>query len=271
MGERARMELFDSHCHLDSSRFDGEVDDVLARARAAGVVGFVLAGVDPEGWAAQEALCARHADVFCSVGVHPQVAAPSSDAAVERMLRALRHRLRDVARPRVVAIGEAGLDRLPMHGPETLPRQERAFREQLALAATHDLPIILHVLRAHDRALAILREVGVPARGGVLHSYSGSPELVPEYAELGLCFSFAGPVTFQGARRPLEAVRAVPIERLLLETDAPDQTPEPHRPGRNEPAFLPAIARAVAQARGVPASTLAAETTRNARRLFGFA
>lgn len=261
--------LIDAHCHLDDARFESDFDAMMLRARAAGVDGFVLAGVDPQGWRAQEALARRHPRMWFTVGVHPQVVAPSSDEEVEAMLAALAARLssRDGVQP--VAIGETGLDRSPRHGADTYARQERAFRAQLRLARRHELPVVLHVLHAHERALAILREEGLPRRAGMLHSYSGPAELVPAYAELGLHFSLAGPITYPKARKPVLAARAIPAELLLIETDAPDQAPSPHRPARNEPAYLFAVAAAVAQARGVSTEVVARSTRENTARLFG--
>jgi TatD DNase family protein len=148
----------------------------------------------------------------------------------------------------------------------TLPLQERAFRAQLAFARDHQLPVVLHVLRAHNRGLEILKQDGVP--GGVLHSCSASADQVREYLRLGLYISFAGTVCNPNARKVHDAARAVPSERLLVETDAPFQTPLPHRPAQNEPAFLVAIVDALAKIRGERPELLAQQTDTNARRLF---
>src|SRR5262249_47569199 len=130
-------------------------------------------------------------------------------------------------------------------------------------------PLVVHVLRAHDAAPRILREEGAAEVGGVMHSYSGGAHLVPVYRELGVCFSFAGPVTYANAKRPIAAARAIPDELLLAETDAPDQAPAPHRGGRSEPAFVAAVIAGLAVARGTTPEAIAALTTANARRLFG--
>jgi TatD DNase family protein len=263
--------VIDSHCHLDSERFQADLLEVLARARASGVTALVTAGVDPDGWRTEDAIARRFPEVFVAYGVHPQLVALAEDAEVERWLEELARALDGGTLLRPVALGETGLDRTNRFPRESYSRQEHAFRAQLRLARRHDLPVMLHVLGAHDRALAILREEGLPARGGVLHSYSGSAEQVAPYLELGLHFSFAGSITYPNARKPQEAARAVPRERLLVETDAPDQTPAPHRPGRNEPAFLPGIVRAVALARGEPPDEVARCTAQNARDLFRLA
>jgi TatD DNase family protein len=202
--------------------------------------------------------------------VHPWVVARAGDEEMERMVRALEEMLAG-ARVRPVALGEMGLDRSPRLPADGLGRQERALRAQLAMARALDLPVVLHVLRAHEAALAVLRSDGLPARGGVVHSFSGSAELARAYLKLGLHLSFAGPITYENARKTREAARAVPAERLLVETDAPDQTPRARKPGRNEPAFLAEIVEALAHARGEDPAALARSTADNARRLFGLA
>jgi TatD DNase family protein len=255
--------VFDSHCHLHDARVTDAAAQ-LARARAAGVRGFLLAGVEPDGWAIQESLAAAHADVAISFGVHPQLVAEIDRAETDRMLTAL-----DVAvsRRRPAAIGEIGLDGVGER-KQSLELQEHAFRAQLAIARGRDLPVVLHVLRAQARALEIVKGDGLPRAGGVMHSYSGSADMVRDWAALGLCFSFAGPVTDEAAARVHKAAQAVPRDRLLCETDAPFQTPPQYRPAQNEPAFLVAIVAALARIRGESTDELARYTDANARRLF---
>lgn len=249
-------------------------DEALGRARAAGITGMLLAGVELAGWHVEAELAKQHSDLALSFGVHPQIIPGLDDAALTVQLDALAaslSRSQLSALPTPHAIGEIGLDALDVERRAALPRQERAFRAQLALAREHDLPIVLHILRTHGEALRVLKADGVPRRGGVVHSYSGSAELVPEYLKLGLSISFAGAVTYPRARRIAAAAKGVPIERLLVETDAPDQTPWARRPARNEPAFLHEILDALAIIREEPAAKLVAATSSNARRLFGLA
>lgn len=260
--------MFDSHCHLDNARFDGDRDDVIARARAAGVDGMLLAGVDAADRVRQVALGQRHPDLALCFGVHPMVAAEVDDVTLAMELAWLRETL-SARRP--AALGETGLDRRSFLPAAGMPRQERAFREQITLAKEHGLPLVLHIVRAHDAAIRLLREEGVPAAGGVVHSYSGSAELVAPYVALGLHISFCGTVTFPDARKTRTACRVVPLDRLLVETDAPDQAPEPHRAERNEPAWLPRVIEAVAALRGEDPATVARVTADNARRLYGLA
>jgi TatD DNase family protein len=257
--------VFDSHCHLDDPLFDADRAAVLARARAAGVTGLLLPGVRPASWAALEDLRQRHAgaDLALAIGVHPQVV-PALDAA-ERALAGDPDGLAEAAAAAgAVAVGECGLD----GGTDGRDEQERIFRAHVRAARALGRPLVVHVLRAHDTAPRILAEERAREVGGVMHSYSGGAELVPVYRDLGFSFSLAGPVTYARARRPLEAARAVPDDLLLAETDAPDQSPEPHRGGRCEPAYLPLVVRALAAARGAEPQAIAELTARNARRLF---
>jgi TatD DNase family protein len=260
--------VFDSHCHLHDARVGDAAEAEILRARAAGVEGFLLAGVGPDGWPDQERLARAHPDLFVAYGVHPQLIDELDDAETDRAVLALSETLASPSRVRAVAVGEIGLDGVGARRA-TLERQAGAFRRQLAESRAKDLPVVLHILQAHGRALEILKADGVPHAGGVVHSYSGSAELVRDYVGLGLSISFAGAITEANARKTHEAARVVPAERLLVETDAPFQTPRPFRPARNEPAFLVAIVDALAQIRGEAKAELARSTAENARRLFG--
>jgi TatD DNase family protein len=256
--------LFDSHCHLHDRRV-GDAAAQIERAHAAGVAGFLLAGVDPDGWRDELELQARFPELRLSYGVHPQIVAQAGDSAAQ-MVDALALAL-DGALPRPVAVGETGLDGLD-ENRASLALQERLFRRQIALSVKHALPLVLHVLRAHPQALSILSSVSLPERRGVLHSCSASAELLREYLVIGFSVSFSGAVANPTARKIHAAARAVPLDRLLVETDAPDQTPLAKRPARNEPAFLVEIVRALAQIRGESEEVLARATSENARRLF---
>jgi TatD DNase family protein len=261
--------VIDTHCHLDGPAFDADRGEVLARARAAGVVELVVPAIGPDGWDRLAAFAKATPGVHFGVGIHPQLLPELDPRLDDRVLADLDAAL---ARGGAIAVGECGLDAPsaePGAGPfaASIDRQVAVLRGQLGLARKHRLPVLLHCLRAHPALLALLEAEALP-RGGVLHSYSGAADLVRPYAALGMAFSFAGPLTYARARRPLEAARAVPRDRLLLETDAPDQTPRPHR-GRNEPAFLPEIAAALASALGVSVADADALTTANARALFG--
>ncbi len=262
------MRLVDSHCHLDSPRIlESERAGMLQRAASAGVMDIVVPGVHPATWIDIQRLSQNRRSpteprLYPCAGIHPQVLPELDDRAVADGL----DQLLQLAHGGVVAIGETGLDRPTAKADGgALERQLEVFQAHLDIASQAGLPVVVHCFRWHDQLLALLRRRGGHPPGLILHSFSGSAELVPHYLELGGWFSFAGPVTYPNARRPLAALTATPLDRLLLETDAPDQTPAPHRGKRNEPAFLPLIAARAADLLGMPLSEVAACTTRNAR------
>ena len=250
--------LIDTHCHLWFEDFDADREACLLRAVSAGVTGFVQVGTDIAANDRAIALARAHPNMRATVGVHPHDATTLDDASLAR-LRA------QAADPVVVAIGEIGLDFFRDHSPRDV--QQHAFRRQLALAQELAKPLVLHCRDAHDDLLAILRE-DAPWRG-IAHCYSGGPDRLDAYLALGLHVSIAGPVTYKNAEGLRAAARAVPADRLLIETDCPYLTPMPHRGQRNEPAFLRFTAQAVAAARGETLVALAARTTANAETLLG--
>ena len=259
--------LIDTHCHLDLPAFDADREEVIARAGASGVVGMLIPAIRPRTWDALRAIAARHRDAGMryAIGIHPQIV-PELDPD-ELDLATLEQRLADAATAAsggnsAVAIGECGLD-----GATAQPElQEQIFRAHVRVARALGKPLVVHVLRAHDIAPRILREER--AAGGVLHSYSGGADLVSVYADLGMAFSLAGPITYANARRPVEAARVIPEELLLAETDAPDQAPHAHRGSRSEPAFLSDVIVGLGVARGVMPRDIAELTSANARRIF---
>jgi TatD DNase family protein len=255
--------VIDTHCHLDLAAFDADRDDVLARAAAAGVTGVVVPAIRPRTWQPLRELAARQPMLRIALGIHPQVVPELERGEVSNdFADTLARAIEDSG---AVAVGETGLD------GETGDRklQELLFRAHIRAARAIKRPLIIHVLRAHDAAPRILREERAQEVGGVMHSYSGGAHLVPVYRALGLHFSFAGPVTYPNARKPIAAAAAVPAELLLAETDAPDQAPAIHRGKRSEPAFVADVIAGLAAARGASARDIAELTATNARRLFG--
>lgn len=249
--------LVDTHCHLAGEAFDADRDAVLARAWAAGVGHVVVIGESRASAAGALALAAADPRVSAVVGVHPHDAS-GWDAGAAAWLEAT---VRD---PRVVAVGEMGLDYHYDHAPRDA--QRRAFDDQLALAGRVGKPAVIHAREADaDVAAALTAHPGVPA---VLHSFSSGPVLLEAALALGHYVSFSGMVTFRTWTLD-DAVRAVPLDRLLVETDAPFLAPVPHRGRRNEPAFVRATAERVAAVRGLPLDALLEATGANARRLFG--
>jgi TatD DNase family protein len=250
--------LFDSHSHLDAPEFDADRDEVVARARAAGVVGQLIPAIDAAGWDGIAALCARHAGLHPAWGLHPLLL----DRHRPAHLAQLRARV-EADRPR--AIGECGLD-FYVEGLD--PATQRTyFQAQLELAREFALPVVIHARRAvEDVTLAIRRTGGLT---GVVHSFSGSVEQARQLFELGFHLGLGGPVTYARARKLHEVVRTMPLERLLLETDAPDQPLAGHQGQRNEPRRVADVAQAIAELRGESVDAIAAATTANACRLFG--
>ena len=241
------------------------MERLLAEAAAAGVRGMVIAGVWPEGAALQRALCRGAPSRGWTLGLHPeQVAAWDAAGEADRLEGAI------AALPTAIVgacgVGEIGLD---ARSPGTMPAQRRAFSAGLALAEASGLPVVLHVVGAHDEALATL---GPRPRRGMVHSFSGSAEQARRYLSLGLFLSFGGPLTYGPSKKREAALRATPIDRLLIETDAPDQAPRAPeggpRPAHGRPSMLGAVARAAAAVRGEDPDLLWALVGENARRLF---
>jgi TatD DNase family protein len=256
--------VIDSHCHLDMPRFDADRDAVLERTWAAGVTGLVVPGVAPATWEALLEWPARDRRVQVGLGIHPQFLPELDERDDERHLAELDSLLgRGVA----IAVGECGLDG-PTKEAVPMERQLRVLKAHFALARKHRLPLLMHCLRAHPELLKLLETEPVPEAGLLMHSYSGSADLTKKYVRHGCHFSFAGPISFEEARRPIDALRSVPLDRLLVETDAPDQAPHPHRGQRSEPAFLPIIVDAMARGRGDAVDPLRASLLQNTLRLF---
>ena len=252
--------MIDSHCHLDFPQFDADRDAVLARSAAAGVAAIVNPGADLESSRRAVALAARVANVYAAVGVHPHDAATLDGPALAELRQLAAH-------PKVVAIGEIGLDYYRDLSPRD--RQRAAFDTQLALAAELNLPVIVHQREAAVDALAALRAwAGGGHPGCVLHAFAGEEAVADEAAALGFYLGLGGPLTYQNARRLPEIVPHLPPDRLLLETDAPYLPPHPHRGQRNEPAYLVLVARRLAELREMSLGVLASQVAENTRRVF---
>ena len=250
--------MIDAHAHLTDDRFAGDLDAVVERAAAAGLVRILTCGEDVASSERALELAARYPLIRVAVGIHPHRAASCDEAAVAR--------LADLARDEhVVAIGEIGIDLSGRSAPE--PAQRTAFAAQLALAADIGLPVVVHVRDAGDVVRQVIDEA--PPVPGQLHCYSEGPEEVPHWLARRFFLSFAGTVTYPGARGVAAAARAVRADRLLLETDAPYLAPQRHRGRRNEPAFVVATLEHVAALRDQTAAALSEAVTRNAAALFG--
>lgn len=249
--------LVDSHCHLDAPEFAVDREAVIARAVAAGVTAQIVPAISAEGWPALKEVCAGGCGLFPAYGLHPMFLPKHAPEHLTQLGDWL-------AREAPVAVGECGLD----YFVEDLDQvqQQFYFDGQLALAREFDLPVIVHARRAVDAVIAAIKRVG--GLRGVIHSFSGSPEQARQLWQLDFMLGIGGPVTYERANRLRSLVAEMPLEYLLLETDAPDQPDSQHRGQRNEPARLSFVCETVAALRGVPAQEIANATTANAQRLF---
>jgi TatD DNase family protein len=255
------MRLFDSHCHLDDTRYDKDRAAVLGRARAAGVEAIMMVGIDILRSRKAVSLAETHDGLFAAVGVHPHDAAQCSDAVLAELQQVAAH-------PRVKAWGETGLDFNRMYAPRDV--QEKCFRRQVQIACERDLPLIFHERDSGGRFLEMLGEFD--RLRGVVHCFSGNHDELDAYLEMGLYIGITGIVTMQARGRDLRAMLAgIPEDRLLVETDAPYLTPAPerNRHRRNEPAFVRTTLRKVAEVRQAEPEAMAAAVWDNTCRLYG--
>jgi TatD DNase family protein len=255
--------LVDTHCHLDFDRFDADRDAVVGRAVEAGVGYIIVPAIDLENCTAVLALAEQYANVYAAVGIHPNSTASWQDGWLEILRELAQHQ-------KVVAIGEIGLDYYWDKSPAAV--QHHAFRQQLALAAALDLPVIVHNREANTDVVKLLRET--PGKG-VLHSFAADGHTAVQVLDMGYYLGFTGPVTYKKAVELRQIAVQTPLDRILVETDAPFLAPEigdgaarGKRPSRNEPAFVIQVAERIARERGMDTAVFAHHTTENVRRLF---
>jgi TatD DNase family protein len=257
--------LIDTHCHLDNEQFAADQDQAIARALEAGVDTMVAIGTGegPPDLEAGVRLAERHACILATVGVHPHDASKIDAEIYSRLAALLRH-------PKVIALGEIGLDYHYDHSPREVQRE--AFIEQMRIASDARKPIVIHTREAWEDTLALIEEHWTPSGlPGIMHCFSGGPAEAERSLKLGFYLSFGGIVTFPKATNIQEAARIAPADRVLVETDAPYLAPVPHRGKRNEPAFVTETAKKVAALRGESLESVAQTTTANFRRLIGLA
>jgi TatD DNase family protein len=250
------MQLFDTHCHIDVEEFDPDRVKVLADARAAGVTDLLVPAVMRATWSSLIELCAADAHLHLALGMHPVYLHrhhPEDTVALADQ----------VALSRPVAIGEIGLD-LYIEGLNPA-QQQRLLEDQLEIAQEAGLPVVLHVRKAHDAMLNTLRRYHL--NGGFCHAFNGSLQQADRYIEMGFCLGFGGMLTFERSSRLRRIGAQLPLETIVLETDAPDMTVASHRFERNSPAYLPEILAVLAALRGISGEEVAAQTTANARRV----
>lgn len=250
--------LFDTHAHYDSWKFDADRDAVLSALPGLGVGLVVNPGCDLDSSAQAVALAEQYPFLYAAVGVHPEDCADWEDGQTDRLRELAAH-------PRVVAVGEIGLD---YYWPENPPQalQKQAFRAQMALAQELDLPVIVHDREAHGDSLAIVREF--PRVRGVFHCFSGSAEMAKELVGLGWMISFTGVLTYQNARKSVEAAQAVPLDRLMIETDSPYMAPVPHRGERCHSGLVAHTCARLAEIKGITLEECARITMENGKRFY---
>lgn len=252
--------IFDTHAHLQDKKLRGDIENILNRARQAGVEKITCVGYDLA--SSQEAvlLARKYKQIYAAVGIHPHDA--------QTLTPEILNKLRDLAKdPKVVAIGEIGLDYYRDLSPRD--KQMEAFIEQIKLAHEIGKPIIIHDREANQDVMDTIKKYKAGRNGGIMHCYSGSLPLAIESIKEGFYISFAGPLTYKNARKPQEVAAKIPIDRLLVETDCPYLTPEPFRGKLNEPAHVRHVVEKMAELRGQHPDEVAYLTGRNARRVYG--
>ena len=253
-------EWFDSHCHVDEEAFDEDREEVLSRMKANGITRCAVIGSDMETSRRAAAFAAAHSGIVAAGGIHPHEASRFREDDLDE--------LRDMYQDRRIrAIGEIGLDFYYDHSPRDLQRE--ACIRQMELAWELKAPVAYHIRDAHQEMLEIMKSMKARLTGGIIHCFSGSAEIAKEYLKLGYFISFAGPLTFKKAPRLQEAVKLIPKDRLLIETDSPYMAPEPVRGRRNEPANVRYVGLKMAELRGEEPEEVAAFTTENAMRIYG--
>lgn len=253
------LEMFDSHCHIDEPRFDEDRDQVLVRMKNQGVSGCVCVGSDMETSLRCKHFAQVQEEVYSAVGIHPHEAKDFKEDDIETLKNWMNE-------PKVVALGEIGLDYYYDHSPRET--QTEVFLKQLELASMMKKTVIFHVRDAHGPMLELLKERKKILPQGIIHCFSGSWEIAKEYLDLGFSIGIGGPVTFKNAPKVHRVVEQVPLQRLLIETDSPYLSPEPKRGKRNEPAHVYFVAEKIAQIREMPIEEIGKITTQNAKEIY---
>ena len=252
--------LIDTHVHLNADQYDEDLQPVIDRALEAGVNRMIVVGFDRKTITRTMELIDQYDFIYGVIGWHPVDAIDFTEDDYNWIKELATH-------DKIVAIGEMGLDYHWDKSPKDV--QKSVFRRQIALAKELKKPIVIHNREATQDVVDILKEENAAEVGGVMHSFSGSKEICDEILKLNFIISLGGPVTFKNAKQPKEVAQHVPLDKLIVETDAPYLTPHPYRGKRNEPAYVKVVAEQIAELRGISYEALAAATTQNAERLFG--
>jgi len=261
MGAHERLELIDSHAHIQGAEYAAEIDDIVKRAREAGVEKIIVVGGAGELSSNQAAvaLAESYENLYATVGMHPHDAKDVGEEAL-RKLEEL------ISRPKVIAVGETGLDFYYNHSPHQIQRD--IFVRFIRMARETGLPLIVHERDAHKDTVELLRREGAGRVRGVIHCFTGDTEAARNYLDLGFYLSFTGIITFKNAQPLREVVREVPLEKMFVETDSPYLTPVPHRGRRNEPAYVRFVAETIAKVKDVELATVARVTSANVKNFF---
>lgn len=251
--------FFDTHAHLDDEKYDQDREEMLKRAKNNGIAYICNIGYDLPSSQRSVQLAQKYDFIYAAVGIHPQDAETVNDSTWEEIKKLAQE-------PKVVAIGEIGLDYYRDLSPREI--QRKVFQEQIILAKQLNKPIVVHDREAHGEVMEILTKEKLPEAGGILHCFSGSWEMAQACINMGFYISIAGPVTFNNAKKLKEIVPKLPLERLLIETDSPYLTPEPHRGKRNESTYVVHVAEQIAQLRGMDVEELGNVTTANAKKIY---
>jgi len=254
--------LFDTHVHINDEAFKEDLEATIARARAAGVEKMIVVGFDRPTIQKAMALIDQYPFLYAAIGWHPVDAIDMKDEDLD-WIESLAHH------PKVVAIGEIGLDYHWDKSPKAV--QQEVFRQQIRLAKKLALPIIIHNREATEDCVQILKEENAQETGGIMHCFSGSPEIAKECIKMNFFISLGGPVTFKNGKQAKEVAKEVPLAYLLLETDCPYLAPHPFRGKRNEPAYVRYVAEEIARIKGLPLEEIAEITANNARKIFKIA
>lgn len=251
--------LFDTHTHLNAEHYNQDLEEVLARAKAAGVTNMVVVGFDRPTIKRTMELIDQYEHIYGCIGWHPVDAIDMKEEDLLWIEELSKH-------PKIVALGEMGLDYHWDKSPKEI--QKEVFRKQIQLAKKVSLPIVIHNREATEDIINILKEEHAEEVGGIMHCFSGSPEIAKECIKMNFYISLGGPVTFKNAKKPKEVAKEIPLQYLLIETDCPYLTPHPFRGKRNEPQYVKYVAEEIAQIKGVTYEELARITTNNAKRIF---
>ncbi|MFS0881633.1 hydrolase TatD [Bacillus sp. 7586-K] len=252
--------LFDTHAHLNATQFEEDVVEVIERAKSENVSHIVVVGFDRETITRAMELTEQYDMIYAAVGWHPVDAIDMTDEDLDWIKQLAAH-------PKVVAIGEMGLDYYWDKSPKEI--QQEVFRKQIRLAKEVKLPIIIHNREATEDVVKILQEENASEVGGIMHCFTGSLETAEQCMKMNFYLSFGGPVTFKNAKKPKEVVKEIPMDFLLIETDCPYLTPHPFRGKRNEPSYVKYVAEQIAELKGLTFEEVAKKTSDNAMKLFG--